>query len=126
MNSDELARQWREAKQREEAARNDRVAIENQIIELHPTKEEGAVTVHTAAGYKITLTGKVTYKVDIDKLTALTGAWPSEIRPLKTKVEADETKLKALRNDVPKLWAEIAAAVETKPAKTGVAIKFAE
>ena len=126
MNLDELAKQWREAKQREEAARNDRVAIENQIIELHPAKEEGAVTVHTAGGSSVTLTGKLTYKVDIEKLTALTGSWPAEIRPLKTKVEADETKLKALRNDVPKLWAEIAAAVETKPAKTGVAIKFKE
>lgn len=126
MNTDELAKQWREAKQREEAARNDRVAIEQQIIDLHPAKEEGAVTVHTAAGNNITLTGKLTYKVDIEKLTALTGSWPADIRPLKTKVEADETKLKALRNDVPKLWAEIAAAVETKPAKTGVAIKFKE
>lgn len=126
MNTDELANQWRQAKQREEAARNDRVAIEQQIIDLHPAKEEGAVTVHTAGGNNITLTGKLTYKVDIEKLTALTGSWPAEIRPLKTKVEADETKLKALRNDVPKLWAEIAAAVETKPAKTGVAIKFKE
>jgi len=126
MNTDELATKWREAKQREEAARNDRVAIEQEIIELHPAKEEGAVTVHTAGGNNITLTGKLAYKVDIEKLTALTGSWPAEIRPLKTKVEADETKLKAIRNDVPKLWAEIAAAVETKPAKTGVAIKFKE
>jgi len=93
MNTDELATKWREAKQREEAARNDRVAIEQEIIEMHPAKEEGAVTVHTAGGNNITLTGKLTYKVDID---------------------------------VPKLWAEIAAAVETKPAKTGVAIKFKE
>ena len=126
MNIDELATKWREAKQREEAARNDRVAIEQEIIELHPAKEEGAVTVQTAGGNNITLTGKLTYKVDIEKLTALTGSWPADIRPLKTKVEADETKLKAIRNDVPKLWAEIAAAVETKPAKTGVAIKFKE
>jgi hypothetical protein len=68
----------------------------------------------------------VTYKVDIDKLTALTGSWPVDIRPIKTKIEADETKLKALRNDVPELWAKIADAIETKPAKTGVSIKFKE
>ena len=126
MNTDELATEWRRAKQREEAARIDRVAIEQKIIELHPAKEEGALTIHTALGSSITLVGKVTYKVDIDKLTALTGSWPVDIRPIKTKIEADETKLKALRSDVPELWAKIADAIETKPAKTGVSIKFKE
>ena len=126
MKSDELANDWRLAKQREEAARNDRIAIENKIIELYPAKEEGAMTIHTALGSSITLVGKVTYKVDIEKLTTLTSSWPVDIRPIKTKVEADETKLKALRSDVPELWAKIADAIETKPAKTGVTIKFKE
>lgn len=126
MNLDQLATEWRRAKEREEAARNDRVATEQKIIELHPAKEEGALTIHTALGSSITLVGKVTYKVDIDKLTALTGSWPVDIRPIKTKIEADETKLKALRSDVPELWAKIADAIETKPAKTGVSIKFKE
>jgi hypothetical protein len=126
MNLDQLATEWRRAKEREEAARNDRVALEQKIIELHPAKEEGALTIHTALGSSITLVGKVTYKVDIDKLTALTGSWPVDIRPIKTKIEADETKLKALRSDVPELWAKIADAIETKPAKTGVSIKFKE
>ena len=126
MNLDQLATEWRRAKEREEAARNDRVALEQKIIELHPAKEEGALTIHTALGSSITLVGKVTYKVDIDKLTALTGSWPVDIRPIKTKIEADETKLKALRSDVPELWAKIADAIETKPAKTGVTIKFKE
>lgn len=126
MNLDQLATEWRRAKEREEAARNDRVATEQKIIKLHPAKEEGALTIHTALGSSITLVGKVTYKVDIDKLTALTGSWPVDIRPIKTKIEADETKLKALRSDVPELWAKIADAIETKPAKTGVSIKFKE
>lgn len=126
MNLDQLATEWRRAKEREEAARNDRIATEQKIIELHPAKEEGALTIHTALGSSITLVGKVTYKVDIDKLTALTGSWPVDIRPIKTKIEADETKLKALRSDVPELWAKIADAIETKPAKTGVSIKFKE
>jgi hypothetical protein len=64
--------------------------------------------------------------VDIDKLTSLTAAWPDDVRPVKTKIEADETRLKAIRNESRKLWAQIAAAVETKPAKTGVSIKWKE
>jgi hypothetical protein len=75
---------------------------------------------------KITLTGKLTYKVDMAKLQALVASWPEDTRPIKTKVEADETKLKAIRAGAPKLWAQLATAVETKPAKTGVSIKWGE
>jgi len=126
MTIDKLANDWRYAKQREDQARADRIAVEQQIIDLHPAKEEGALTIHTALGSAITLVGKVTYKCNIEALVALTSSWPEDIRPIKTKTEADETKLKAIRADVPKLWAQIASAIETKPAKTGVSIKFAE
>ena len=84
------------------------------------------MTIHTPLGSSITLVGKITYKCNVEALVALTSSWPEDIRPIKTKVEADETKLKALRADVPKLWAQIAPAIETKPAKTGVSIKFQE
>ena len=125
MELDQLANEWKRYKLNEEAARFDRVAIEQKILDLYPAKEEGAMTIHTAAGAAITMVGKVTYKVDIDKLTSLTLSWPEDIRPLKHKVEADEAKLKAIRADVPELWSKIAGAIETKPAKTGVSIKFA-
>ena len=59
-------------------------------------------------------------------LIALTGSWPDDVRPVRTKVEADETRLKAIRAESPRLWAQIAPAVETKPAKTGVSIKWKE
>lgn len=126
MTLDQLANEWRSAKQREDQARIDRIAVEIQIIELNPPKEEGAVTINTPLGNNITLVGKVTYKCNVEALVALTSSWPEDIRPIKHKVEADETKLKALRADVPKLWAQISPAIETKPAKTGVSIKFAE
>lgn len=123
---DQLAVEWAEAKEREDFAKNERIAVEKQILEMHAAKEEGSTTITTPTGVKITLTGKLTYKVDIDHLTALTGSWPADIRPIKTKVEADETRLKAIRAESPKLWAQIAQAVETKPAKTGVSIKWSE
>jgi NADPH-dependent 2,4-dienoyl-CoA reductase/sulfur reductase-like enzyme len=123
---DQLAVEWATAKEREDNARAERIDIENKILALHPAKEEGSESFSTPAGAKVVLTGRVTYKVDIDKLIALTGAWPDDVRPVKTKVEADETRLKAIRNESPKLWSQIAAAVETKPAKTGVSIKWKE
>ncbi len=123
---DQLATLWAIAKQKEDAARDERVGIEKQILALHPAREEGSETFATPAGAKITLTGKVSYKANVDTLLTLTAAWPADVRPIKVKTEADEAKLRAIRAESPKLWAQIAAAVETKPAKTGVAIKWSE
>lgn len=123
---DQLATLWGIAKKKEDDARDERVGIEKQILALHPAREEGSETFATPAGAKITLTGKVSYKANVDALLALTAAWPADVRPIKVKTEADESKLRAIRAESPKLWAQIAAAVETKSAKTGVAIKWSE
>ena len=123
---DQLATLWGIAKQKEDAARDERVDIEKQILALHPAREEGSDTFATPAGAKITTTGKISYKVNVDTLITLTAAWPADVRPIKVKTEADESKLRAIRQESPKLWSQIATAVETKPAKTGVSIKWKE
>lgn len=123
---DQLAVEWAAAKEREDEAKAERISVEEKILALHPAKPEGSESFSTPGGAKVTLTGKVTYKVDIDQLIALTGSWPDDVRPVRTKVEADETRLKAIRAESPRLWAQIAPAVETKPAKTGVSIKWKE
>lgn len=125
-NIERLAAMWRHAKEREDTARADRIKIEEDLLKVHPAKEEGSETFKTPSGIKITLTGKVSYKADVDKLISLAGGWPEDIRPIKTRVEADETRLKAIRQHRPDLWAAIASAVTTKPAKTGVSIDFDE
>lgn len=123
---DELAIEWSIAKQKEEAARDERVAIEQDILALNPAREEGSETFSTPNGVKITTTGKLTYKCDIEKLTALTGSWPIDAKPFKTEVKPDESKLKLIRSETPALWAQIAAAITVTPAKTGVKISFKE
>ena len=123
---DELANKWAIAKQKEDAAREERVSIEQEMIALHPAREEGSETFTTAHGAKITMTGKLSYKVDLDKLTALTGSWPVDMRPIKTEVKANESKLKVIRSMAPEAWAQIAQAVTVTPAKTGVTVKFKE
>lgn len=123
---DDLANQWRIAKDKEESAKQLRIFLEGEILKLHPARDEGSETFTTPQGFKIKLTGKLTYKVQLDKLIELTKSWPEDVRPIKAKVEADETKLKAIRTDAPKLWSDIAAAVTVSPAKTGVAIELKE
>lgn len=125
-NLDILAAMWHAAKRREEAAKEDRIKIEEDILALHPAREEGSETFETAGGARITLTGKVTYKADVRQLEQLASGWPEEIYPVRMKVEADDTKLKAIRQHRPDLWQAISDAVTTTPAKTGVSIKFKE
>lgn len=123
---DELALKWSIAKQKEDAGRDERVAIEKQIIEQHPAREEGSETFATPGGAKISLTGKLTYKADLEKLIKLTESWPAEAKPIKTEVKADESILKALREHCPAEWRHISEAVTVTPAKTGVRVVFKE
>lgn len=123
---DELAIKWSIAKQKEDKARDERVEVERQIIALHPAREEGSETFATPQGVKISLTGKLTYKVDMTKLLAITSNWPEEARPVKTEIKADESILKALREHSPDAWRQIAPAITVTPAKTGVKVVFKE
>lgn len=123
---DDLAAQWRIAKDKEEAAKSVRIFVENEILKLHPARSEGSESFKTPAGSSIKLTGKLTYKADMDLLAEITKAWPEEARPFKTEVKVDEAKLKTIRNEAPRLWADIAKAVTCTPAKVGVVIDFKE
>jgi hypothetical protein len=123
---DQLAAEWRAAKDKEEAGKAERIAIELELLKLHPAKEEGSETFTTDGGVKVKLTGKLSYKADMTKLEMLTATWNHDARPFKTEVKLDETKLKMIRANAPRLWAEIAPAIEVKPAKTGVEIAFKE
>jgi len=123
---DQLALQWQAAKNKELKARDERVSVEEKILALHPAQEEGSETMLTPAGTKIKTTGKVIYKCDVSKLQFLTADWPADVKPIKMRWEADETRLKHIRANSPVMWAKIASAIETKPGKTGVSIEFAE
>lgn len=118
---DQLVEQWIAAKRDEDAANARRVQVEQQICELQPPKEEGATTVEVG-GYKLTVTGKLTYKADMKKLQELAQRLPEELRTLKTETKLDETGAKYLRANEPALWAVIAPAITVAPAKTAVKV----
>lgn len=112
------------AKRDEDAAKKRRIEAEERILALQPAKEEGATTVE-AGGYKVTLTGSLSYSLDADGLEALRNIcvkWDGHLVPLKTKTELDATGCKYLRRERPELWAQIARVVTVKPAKTSVKV----
>lgn len=121
-----LAAKWRAAKAKEDAGRDERVDVEQQILALNPAREEGSQTITTPSGIKITTTGKLTYKADLAKVLEITKSWPQDAKPIKTEVKVDESILKALREHSPDAWRQLAPAVTVTPAKTGVKVVFAE
>lgn len=118
---EQLASDWLTAKKAEQAAAATRLQIEQEILALIPAKPEGSTTTVLHNGMRLKSQGKLTYKADVDRLLALTKDWPE--KPVKTKVEADEALLKAIRMDRPDLWRQIAPAISLKPAKTYITIE---
>lgn len=123
MTAETLAAEWLSAKRAELEATTRRLEIESDLLKLMPAREEGSSTTVLSNGMRLKSTGKLTYKADIDKLLALSATWPAEAKPVKTKVEADESLLKAIRTDRPDLWRQIAPAITVKPAKTYIVIE---
>lgn len=120
---DQLVQHWIEAKRDEDAANTRRVRIELQIVALQPPREEGSSTHELAGGFKLTLTGKLSYRVvDMTALQALSLQLPPDKRPLKQETKLDETGAKWLRTNAPDLWKLIAPAIEVKPAKVAVKV----
>lgn len=118
-----LAERWLEAKVAETKANIWRLDVESRILKISPAREEGSTSVTLDSGTKIRITGKLSYKADLDALLTITAAWPTEYRPVKTEIKADETVLKHIRATRPDLWREIAPAITTKPAKTAITVE---
>ena len=118
-----LAADWIEAKRLERQANAQRLAIEEEMLEQIKPNKEGRTTTHLDTGFKIISTAKITFKADVEALNDLTHDWDQALVPLKTKIELDDTKLKLLRDEYPKLWLEIAPVIDSKPAKTHIAVE---
>jgi len=117
-------RDFIDAKRQEDAAKARRLEAEARIAALHPPKEEGSTTVE-AAGFKVTLTGSISYKADdLDALREITRTWDAGLVPIKTAAALDSTGCKWLRANRPDLWAEVARVITTSPAKTAVKVSL--
>ena len=110
------------AKRDEDAAKKARLAAEDRILALQPAKEEGALTVE-AGGFKVTLTGSLSYSADdIEALRNITARWDANLVPLKTTTALDSTGCRYIRRERPELWAQLARVVTVKPAKVSLKV----
>ena len=117
-----LAECWLAAKRAEESAREERVRIEEEIIALTGCREEGSKT-HDAGDWKITVTGKLTRKLDADAWARIESSIPEAMRPVKYAPSLDTKGLRYLEKNEPEIYRLVADAIETKPAKPAISIK---
>lgn len=123
MNATELAQQLIAAKKAEADANAKRVALEQELIAILGSKEEGSETHNLENGLKITITAKLSYSADMPILLSLCDSIPESMRPIKREVKLDETGAKYLRNNEPDVWRMLSSAITVKPAKPSVTIK---
>lgn len=116
---DDLATAWFNNKAevaKLDAARTD---IEAKICALTDAKPEGSKTDKTTR-WKVTTTGKMTRKIDVEAFDKIAHTIPAEFHPIKSKRELDEKGLNWLKENRPAIYAEIIKLVTTTPAKTAV------
>lgn len=120
---EDLCSEFQAIKHEENRLKKTREDLENKIVALVGTREEGSKTTELNDGRKLTITGKISYSADMDKLQKVCLSLPENLRPLKIKTELDQTGCKYLRANEPSIWKQIADAITIKPAKTAVEVK---
>lgn len=116
-----LGQLWLAAKAEEAAAAKKRIEIEGQIIAITGKRDEGSKTHDTGSGMSITVTGKMTRKMDWEAWKEVCLKIPQQLWPVKQKPELDEAGVKWLKENQPELYAILP--IEVKPAKTAVDVK---
>jgi len=117
-----LAQLWREAKRAEEEARKERVAIEQQIINVTGCKEEGSQT-HDAGDWKVRVTGKINRTLDQAAWESIAPSIPEDLRPVEYAPKLDTKGLRYLESNHPDVYRRMAEAIVAKPGKPSVEVK---
>ena len=121
MNELELSHAWLDAKAAEDAARTQRVGIEEAIIAQLGVREEGSQT-HDLGEYKVTVTGVVNRTLDKEIWESIKEKITEERRPVVYEPKLDVTGVKWLQKNDPDSYRILAQALTIKPGKTNVKV----
>lgn len=123
---EELVQQFNVAKKEENAAKNKRIAIEEEIAKLIETKANGSKTVPAGEGFKVTCKRGLTYKVDIEALRRLdVPMLPVKMIPAKPVSYAfDEKVYEQIVTGMPEIAKQLAEFITVTPKKTSITVKI--
>jgi len=115
---------YREAKAREEQARNDRLVAEERILSEVGCKEEGATTVKTQ-WFKVTTSGSLTRKLIPEHVTKLRALLALDVleQVISYEPKLSVSGLKAVATANPEAYRVLCSAIVTKPAKPAVKVE---
>lgn len=117
--AEDAAADWMDAKNKEIDANKKRSEIEEELLGLLTSKDEGS-TSHQIGPYKVTLTGRLNRKVDWDALAKL--PIPAGLLPVKQKPELDLKGVRYLEDNEPETFKIFCKAMTIEPAKTSVTV----
>ncbi len=122
----ELARELYQAKQAESAAKEQRIAVEEQIAaQVTIDGDRGSKTVDAGDGLKITVKRELNYKADVDAIRALD--LPSECYPVKHVPDSwafDKISYEKIIAANPAVAQSLASCITVTPAKVSVTLKL--
>lgn len=119
---DELAHHLTVAKQREEEAKQHRVFIENELLKLIPSKDEGA-SHQLGQYYKATATFGITRKITEPQELARAIKPETFEKLVRTKYELNTRTLKSIQDLDPDTYKEVTRYIESKPKKAAVKVE---
>lgn len=122
INVETLCADWLDAKIAEGLARELRIKIEGEIAQAFDVPMECTKT-HQTENYKVTLVQPITRKIDPAEWDLVKQNVPSNMHPVKIKIEVDQAGCKYLANKEPEMWNKIAAAFTTTPGKVSVKVE---
>ncbi|OYV96101.1 MAG: hypothetical protein B7Z62_08815 [Deltaproteobacteria bacterium 37-65-8] len=106
----------------EDAIKQHRIKLEEDLLALVAVKEEGSTSTETDL-YKVKTTQRLIRKVDWDEFHTQTEKVSPELRPFKMKPELDLVGLRYLEINEPEIYRLVIKAITTTPAKVGVVVE---
>jgi len=117
----QLSQAWLDAKAAEDAARTQRVGIEEAIIARLGSREEGAQT-HDLGDFKATITGVINRTLDKEVWESIKEKIAVDRRPVAYEPKLDVSGVKWLQKNDPDTYRILAQALTIKPGKTNVKV----
>lgn len=119
------AAEWLAAKRALTAAQAALDTLSTEIIGMidaaRSAEDEGSKT-YALDGFKVEVKRAISRKPVKDGIEAIEKLNLGQLTPLKTVVALDETGVKYLKNNEPKIYAKVAKFIEEKPSKIGVTV----
>lgn len=121
----ELVKKLITARSQEQKAKENRIAVEEKIIEIIEKPENGSTTIAAGKGLKITVTTGSTYKADVEAIRNLDIA--EEVMPVKlfpAEYKFDAKEYERIISDHPDIAAKLGKFVVVTPKKVSVTPKI--